>query len=234
MEKLPQNVFEPTTPMTKTNLQVRIVSNKDKENVSPDVFLSPLDHSAFTRSDSQENSIFISVDPIPKEMLNPFLAEFQRISHLKETSVLGNSETFSDTNADLKKTDSIMTADSLGSELSSISLNNKRKGYKIPSHQEHRVFSDITSLHVTPRKMSDLVSYQNDLGIEESHSNLQSQNNVEFQRRSLIPVHKKSLQLNKENKFKNIIKPLLKYKNHPKRKSKLGIRRANNRRSMRI
>jgi len=231
MEKLPQNTFEPTTPLTKANLQVRIISNSDKENASPDIFLSPSDQSAFTRSNSQHKSFFVSVDPIPDEILNPFLIEFKKLPNLEETSLFGNSETFP-RSSNLKKTDSVLTADSESSELSAISLKNKAKGYKIPKEEEHRVMSDITSLHVTPRKMSDLREYRRHQNSAISHLN--EANNVEIQRRSLMPLPRPKLSLNKENKFKNVIKPLLKYKNNPKRKSRLGIRKPNNRKSMRI
>ena len=129
MEKRPTLNISPTTPLTKTNLQVRIVSNKEKENISPDVFLSPSENSAFTRSESQDASIFIEIPSIPQEILNPFLSEIKKVSNFSDASTCNNSENNDEKFSNLKKTDSLMRINSSNSELSLLSLQNQAKGY---------------------------------------------------------------------------------------------------------
>ena len=229
MEKKPAFTTSPSTPLTKQNLKIRIVSNSDKENISNEVFLSPPDHSPFTSSNSQKISFFIEVPPIPQEILNPFLVEFKKASQLSEFAF--SDSYLGDSRSNLKKTDSLQTTDSLGSELSLLSLNNKNKGYQIPKNQEERVFADLTAEYVPQRKMSDLGPN----GVQEIRrdSNLNMQiEEPPFQRRKTFPV--RNLNGNKENKSKNLIQPLLKYKNKRKKRTRFGIRKANSRKSMRI
>ena len=220
MEKASNFTSSPSTPLTKQNIQIRIVSNSDKENISNDIFLSPSDQSAFSRSDSQETSCFIEVPPIPEEILNPFLIEFKKASNI--------SDIFS---MDLQKkseTDSLMTTDSLGSQMSLLSINNQKKGFKIPKDKEDRVLADLTYKFFPQRKLSDFGP--NTIQEIRMERNLNMQNVDQIQRRRTIPIKN----LNKENKGKNLIKPLLKYKNGKKKRTRFGIRKANSRKSMRI
>lgn len=230
MEKVNPNKTAPTTPLTKTNLQVRIVSNSDKENMVPDIFLSPSENSAFACSDSRGNSFFVELKTIPQEILNPFLSEFKRVSLSHENGAFVGSNDHFNANTNLKKTDSILTADSLTSELSLISLNNQAKGFKIPADQEHRVLSDITSVHVPSRKMSDVGSSTRAGQLNDSNPLFE----VESERRVTLPAVKKRPKPNKENLSGNLVQPLLKYKKRQKRPKKFGLQSRINQRSMRI
>lgn len=232
MEKKPPTNTAPSTPLTKPNWQVRVVSNSDKENIVPDIFLSPSENSAFARSDSRDNSFFVQVDPIPQEILNPFLSEFKRVSLTRDNSSFGGQNLQLNESANLKKTDSIMTADSVSSELSLISLQNRAKGFKIPQSQEHRVLSDITSEHVPSRTMSDFGPTRIEAA-ETENSNLLPEVDFDSPARETLPAVKKRPRPNKENWSKNLVQPLLKYK-RAKRPKKFGLQSRVNRRSMRI
>jgi hypothetical protein len=230
MDKPTESNSNLTTPLTKNNLQVRIVCNSDKENLIPDIFLSPSDHSAFASSSPQQFPVFVEMKPLPEEILNPFLSTFNRISRNSETRFSFDSST--DSTEELKKTDSVLTADSLTSELSSISLSNKAKGYKIPSHQEHRVFADITSLHVPEIKIEQTPQLQRERSFTNSNETLAT----EMERRVTLPTPSRRMKArrNKENKGIGLVQPLLKYKAKGKKRTGFGLRNANNRRSMRI
>lgn len=222
MENQNQKTTNLNTALTKTNLQVRVVSNSEKENLSPDVFMSPPELLSHNNS-----PLFIQIDPRINERPNPFLASIAQNQGAGPARCFSFESFHSDSDAN-KKTDSVTTTDSLSSELSLISLNNQARGYKIPKEQEYRVFADITALHVKKRSMSE----END--VDNGPVNEGVSNGELLNRRVTMPVESRRPVRNKENRGLGRVQPLLKYKKVGKKKGLFAMRRNQNRRSMRI
>ena len=141
-----------TSPIFKNQtLSVRVVSNKEKENVSPEVFLSPLEVSP-TASSPENNSVRLTfkIPQIKKELIKPFVSELKTSQLTAQSkSITQKVTTALEMPLELRKTSSTSTFDSVGSRFSLLTLANQQKGYQIPKDQEFRVLSDISCLFKT-------------------------------------------------------------------------------------
>ena len=236
------------TPQTKGfPLHIRVVSNSEKENISPEVVLHSPEISGLDLNPVSNNKCFLLKLPqMDEHIINPFLAEFKKANEELENKFRAKSLQFEEFTKSNSETDSGNLLNAEEARFSLLSLNNEQKGFKISHEEENRVFADITELFVADPKTVGATSrdFSNlNVSIGSSMSSLtvaSSSEIISSQRRSSdIGGNKMSGKraFDKENKWKNTDGGLLKYTKLKKKRVKgnvLRSRRLRKKTSMRI
>lgn len=137
-----------TTPLSKqVPLNIRFVSNNDKENVSNEVLLVQEDRNGHTefQSPNEFNIRISSTSSRSDQSINPFEVSIEKMSKNLLPFLLDNiSPSIQNVSRSLKKTDSVSTFQSEVSDSSLRIIQNKNNGYKISEEDQGRVLQDIT------------------------------------------------------------------------------------------
>lgn len=148
MEPRKTNFNYQNTPTPKQlPIQIRFVSNKDKENVSDEIIHVNSERLNEERLNSfNQNSIeFTNYSKKSQNSLNPFkLCLDQNPKEINPILFENISENFENLSRSLKKTDSLSTFQSEVSDLSLRTLNNQKRGFVISEEDQQRVLKDIT------------------------------------------------------------------------------------------
>ena len=230
-----------TSPIFKNQtLSVRVVSNKEKENVSPDVFLSPLEV-APTASSPENKSVRLTfkIPQIKKELIKPFVSELKTSQPTAQSkSISQEVATALEMPLELRKTCSTSTFDSVGSRFSLLTLANQQKGYQIPKDQEFRVLSDISCLFKTSSEkvinVSKTHSAVSDLSCQDDLPSVVNQK-LDISETVQVQSMQMNYALSKQTANRSRIRGLCKHKPLQRRSSKMvGTQSRKKRTSMRV